>query len=153
MDLVKEYGYVVELRGGDAMIRFMRTSACGRCQACGMLSTQNEIVVSVPNTLGAEQGDRVGVSIRMRKALGASAIAYAFPLVMLILGAFVGWLLSAVWHVFAGVDVTMALCALGFAIIAFPLLRLAAPLYKRQVTNVYDMMEVVKPDGSRIQQP
>ncbi len=151
MDMVKEYGRVVELRGGDAMIKFMRTSACGKCHACGMLSSQNEIVVNVPNTLGAEEGDRVGVRIRMRKALGASAIAYAFPLLMLILGALVGWLLSGVWHVFAGVDVTMALCALGFAVLAFPIMRLAAPLYQRQVTNVYDMTEVVKRDGNHIQ--
>ena len=151
MEMIKEYGQVVELRGSEAMIKFMRTSACGRCHACGMLSSQNEIVVSVPNTLGAEIGDRVGVSIRIRKALGASAIAYVFPLGMLVLGAFVGWLLSAVWHVFAEPDVTMALCALGFAIIAFPLMRLAAPLYKRQVTNVYDMTEVIKPDLRHIQ--
>jgi sigma-E factor negative regulatory protein RseC len=151
MDMIKEHGFVVELRGGDAMIKFMRTSACGRCQACGMLSTQNEIVVNVPNTLGAEKGDRVSVNIRMRKALSASVIAYAFPLVMLVLGALVGWLLSAVWHVFAGTDVTMALCAIGFAIIAFPIMRLALPLYKRQVTNVYDMTEVVKPDGTHVQ--
>jgi len=153
MDMVKEYGQVVELRGGDAMIRFIRTAACGRCHACGMLSTQNEIVVSVPNTLGARAGDRVAVRIRMRKALGASVIAYAFPLLMLVLGALAGWLLSAVWHVFAEVDVTMALCAIGFAVIAFPLMRLAAPLYRRQVTNVYDMAEVVRPDGSRAEQP
>jgi len=153
MDMIKEYGQVLELRGDDAMVKFMRTSACGRCHACGMLSSQNEIVVSVPNTLDAAEGDRVGVRIRMRKALGASAIAYAFPLVMLILGAFVGWLLSGVWHIFAGVDVTMALCALGFAVIAFPLMRLAAPLYKRQVTNVYDMTEVVRMDDHGTQQP
>ena len=131
MDTMKEYGRVVETKGDVAMVKFIRTSACGRCHACGMLSTQSEIVVAVPNTLGAKPGDRVAVNIRMQKALGASALAYVFPLFMLILGAFFGWLLAGVWHVFEGVDVTMALCAVIFAILAFPLLRLARPLYSR----------------------
>lgn len=145
METMKEYGRVVAIKGGDAMIKFIRTSACGRCHACGMLSTQNEIVVGVQNSLGAKVGDQVAVNILMRKALGASVVAYVFPLLMLILGAVAGWLLSAVWHVFEGVDVTMALCALGFAAIAFPLLKLASPLYKKQVTNVYTMAEVKRP--------
>lgn len=145
METMKEYGRVVAIEGDDAMIKFIRTSACGRCHACGMLSTQNEIVVGVKNSLGAKVGDRVAVNILMRKAVSASVIAYVFPLLMLILGALAGWLLSAVWGVFEGVDVTMALFALGFAVIAFPLLKLASPLYKKQVTNVYTMAEVKKP--------
>jgi hypothetical protein len=68
-----------------------------------------------------------------------------------VLGAFVGWLLSAVWHVFAGTDVTMALCALAFAILAFPLLRLASPLYSRRVANVYTMAEVQKTGEGKAQ--
>ncbi len=144
MDTMKETGVVVEIKGGDAMVKFVRTSACGRCNACGMLSTQNQIVVSVPNSLGAEMGDRVTVSIVMKKALGASAIAYVFPLVMLVLGAFIGWLLSAVWHLFANTDVTMAICAIVFAVLAFPVLKLATPLFSKKVENVYSMAEVIK---------
>lgn len=142
METMKEYGIVVDIKGDDAMVKFVRTSACGRCRACGMLSTQNQIVVSIPNILGAAIGDRVAVNIVMRKALGASAIAYVFPLAMLGIGAFVGWLFSAVWQVFSGVDVTMALFALAFAILAFPLLRLASPLYNKKVANVYTMEEI-----------
>lgn len=142
---MKEYGRVVAIEGADAMIKFVRTSACGRCHACGMLSGQNEIVVNVPNTMGAEVGDRITINIRIKKALGASAIAYVFPLVMLILGAFFGWLLTDVWHVFKIADVTMAICAIIFAVVAFPLMKLASPLYSRQVTNVYTMEEVRKP--------
>jgi sigma-E factor negative regulatory protein RseC len=146
MDTMKEYGRVVDVKGDIAMVKFIRTSACGNCHACGMLSTQSEIVVAVPNTLGAQPGDRVAVSIRMKKALGASAIAYVFPLFMLILGAFIGWLLSAAWGIFEGVDVTMALSALVFAVLAFPLLRLARPLYSRRVSNVYTMADIKNSD-------
>ncbi len=143
-ETMREYGHVVELRGGDAMVKFVRTSACGRCHACGMLSTQNQIVVNVPNTRDAAVGDDVAIEIKMRKALGASAIAYVFPLVMLVLGALAGWLLSGVWHVFKGTDVTMALCALAFAVLAFPLMRVASPLFSRRVADVYTMADVKK---------
>ncbi len=148
MDTMKEYGLVTGVKGDIAMVKFIRTSSCGQCHACGMLSTQNEIIVAVPNTLHAREGDRVAVSIVMKKALGASAIAYVFPLAMLILGAVFGWLFSAVWHVFSGVDVTMALCALVFAVLAYPLMRLASPLYSKKVSNVYTMVEVVRYDES-----
>lgn len=146
METMKEYGRVVAIEGADAMIKFIRTSACGRCHACGMISGQNEIVVNVPNTMGAEVGDRVAINIRMKKALGASAIAYVFPLVMLVLGGIVGWLLAGVWHIFKSVDATEAICAIIFAALAFPLMKLASPLYSRQVTNVYTMEEVKKPE-------
>ena len=121
-------------------MKFTRSAACGRCHACGMLSTQNEIVILVENELGAQVGEHVAVSIRIRKALSASAIAYLFPLLMLVIGVLLGWLLSARWHVFKVPDVTMALFGLGFALLAFVLLKIAAPLYNRKVTNVYRMV-------------
>lgn len=144
MDTMKEYGLVTDIRGDIAMVKFIRTSACGHCHACGMLSTQSEIVVAIPNTLNSQTGDQVAVHIVMKKALGASIIAYVVPLVMLGLGALFGWLLSAVWHIFAEVDVTMALCAIIFVILAYPILRIAGPLYNRKIANVYTMAEVKK---------
>lgn len=140
MDNLTEYGRVVKVEGGVAHVKFVRTSACGKCQACGMLSTQNEIVVQVDNECGAAVGDLVQVSIRMKKAMRASVLAYVFPLAMLILGAWVGWLLSAQWHVFHNADTAMALCAVIFAILSFFLLKLAAPLYNKSVGNVYRMV-------------
>lgn len=140
MDNLTEYGQVVDIQGGVAHVKFVRTSACGKCHACGMLSTQNEIVVQVDNDSHAAVGDLVAVSIRMKKAMRASVLAYVFPLVMLILGVLVGWLLSAQWHVFANPDTTMALCAIVFAVLSFFLLKWAAPLYNKSVGNVYRMV-------------
>ncbi len=145
MDNLTEYGQVVDIKGDTAQVKFIRTSACGRCQACGMLSNQNEIVVQVKNEFEAKVGDSVAVSIRMKKAMRASLLAYVFPLFMLILGAFAGWLLSDVWHVFQNVDVTMALCAVIFAVLSFFLLKLAAPLYNKSVGNVYRMVGKAAP--------
>jgi sigma-E factor negative regulatory protein RseC len=135
-----EYGEVVRVDSGVAFVKFCRTSACGRCKACGMLSGQNEIVVEVPNTQDARVGDLVSVQITTRKAVKASAIAYVFPLVMLIFGIVLGWLLSKVWHIFDNADTVMAICAIIFVLLSFLLLKIASPLYNKTVTNVYTML-------------
>lgn len=140
MENITEYGEVVKIKNNQADVKFMRSAACGGCHACGMLANQNEIVVTVENELNAEVGDRVAVSIRIGKALGASALAYVFPLLMLILGVALGWLLSSVYHVFDNSDMTMALFGLGFALLSFVLLKITAPLYNKKVTNVYRMV-------------
>lgn len=141
MENLTEYGKVTEINGSVAHVKFTRTSACGRCHACGMLSNQNEITVQVENELGAAVGDQVAVSIRVRKAMGASALAYVFPLIMLLLGVLLGWLLSSVWGLFANIEMTMALCGLGLTLVSFVLLKIAAPLYNKKVSNVYKMVD------------
>ncbi len=135
-----EYGEVVRIDGGTAFVKFCRSSACGKCKACGMLSGQNEIVVEVPNTQNAGVGDFVSVQITTRKAMKASAIAYVFPLIMLILGFGLGWLLSNVWHIFENTDTLMAICAIIFVLLSFLLLKIASPLYNKTVANVYTMI-------------
>ena len=135
-----EYGEVVDIQGETAFVRFRRTSACGKCHACGMMSGQNEIVVCVPNTQDAQVGDLVAVNITIKKALRASVIAYIFPLIMLVFGVVLGWLLSDVWHLFKNMDTVMAICAIIFVILSFLLLKIASPLYNKTVKNVYTML-------------
>ena len=136
-----EYGEVVDIKGNTAYVKFCRSAACGRCGACGMLSNQNEIVIEIPNDLNAEIGNYVSVQIKVQKALRASAIAYIFPLIMLIFGVFVGWLLSDVWGIFSNPDIVMAVCGIIFAILSFLLLKMASPLYNKTVSNVYKMVD------------
>lgn len=142
MNDITEYGEVIKTDGDTAHIRFKRSSACGRCRACGMLSNQSEIVVQVSNTMGAKAGDLAAVSIRIQKALRASALAYVFPLAMLITGVFAGWLLSSVLGVFENADLAMAFLGVLFAVLSFVLLKLAAPSYNKSVSSVYKMVDV-----------
>jgi len=136
-----EYGQIVDIKDNIAYVKFCRTSACGSCKACGMMAGQNEIIVEVPNTLNAKLGEMVAVAIAMKKAIKASGIAYLFPLLMLVFGVVLGWLLSNVWNVFANADLTMALSAVIFVLLSFLLLKVAAPLYNKTVRNVYTMVE------------
>ncbi len=146
-----EFGLVVKIEDQTAFVRFMRSSACGKCKACGMLSTQNEIIVEVPNDIGARVGEYVEVSIVMKKAIKASAIAYMFPLIMLFVGMLFGWLLTDVWHIFANRDPVMAICSLIFAVLSFLLLKIASPLYNKTVSRVYTMVSVKKEEDKEIE--
>ncbi len=143
---MNEYGRVVKIEGRNAFVQFRRTSACGKCRACGMMAGQNEIIVEVPNEINAKVGQLVEVNIVMKKAIGASAIAYMFPLIMLALGVVLGWLLTDIWGVFTNRDVTMAISALIFAALSFLLLKLASPLYNKTVNRVYSMIGVKDKD-------
>jgi sigma-E factor negative regulatory protein RseC len=137
-----EYGEVVEIIDGIAHVKFCRTAACGKCGACGLQSNQYEIVVEMPNDLNAAVGDFVSVSIKGKKAIKATVIAYIFPLIMLFAGVFVGWLLSSVWGIFTDTEITMAVCAIIFAVSSFFLLKLAYPLYNKTVSNIYAMVRI-----------
>lgn len=135
-----EYGEVVEIIDDIARVRFHRTAACEKCGACGLRSNQYEIVVEMPNDLGTVEGDFVSVNIKEKKAIKATIIAYIFPLIMLFVGVFVGWLLSTVLGVFSDQDITMAVCGIIFAVLSFLLLKLAYPLYNKTVSNIYTMV-------------
>lgn len=135
-----EYGEVMEIKDDIALVRFQRTAACEKCGACGLQSNQYKIDVEMPNDLGAAVGDFVSVRIKEKKAMKATVIAYVFPLMMLFAGIFAGWLLSSVLGVFSDTEVTMAVCAVIFAVSSYFLLKLAYPLYNKTISNIYTMV-------------
>ncbi|MFR4700246.1 MAG: SoxR reducing system RseC family protein, partial [Christensenellaceae bacterium] len=48
-----ERGTVVGINGGDVDVMFKRTSACGKCCACGMMVGSDEMTIPLKNTIGA----------------------------------------------------------------------------------------------------
>ena len=58
-----ERGVVSRVEGETADVVFKRSSACGKCQACGRLKDMSEITVDVKNTLRAGPGDRVEICL------------------------------------------------------------------------------------------
>ena len=55
---MQEFGEITEIHGDKANILFKRTSACGRCGACGMLANMDNITIQAENTLNAKVGQR-----------------------------------------------------------------------------------------------
>jgi sigma-E factor negative regulatory protein RseC len=69
--------------------------------------------ISLPNTLGAKEGDRVMVDLSPKRVVQASLLAYAVPLVLLIAGVLVGSRIAD-W---AGLVLGVAACGLGYLIL------------------------------------
>jgi len=105
-------GLVTGVQDGNAHIHFMRSSACAHCGAC-LTVGDTEMEITLPNTLGAKEGDRVAVDLSPKKVVQASLLAYALPLALLIAGVLVGSKIAD-W---AGLALGVAACGCGYLIL------------------------------------
>ena len=105
-------GLVTSIKDGTAQIRFLRGSACAHCGACLSVG-DSEMEISLPNTLGAKEGDRVAVDLAPKRLVQASLIAYAVPLVLLIAGVFIG----SRYADWAGLALGIAACGISYLIL------------------------------------
>ena len=107
-------GLVTSVSDGTARIRFLRGSACAHCGAC-LTVGDSEMEISLPNTLGAKEGDRVAVDLSPKRVVQASLIAYAVPLVLLIAGVIIGSRFAD-WM---GLALGLVACGISYLILRF----------------------------------
>ncbi|MEF9864183.1 MAG: SoxR reducing system RseC family protein [Christensenellaceae bacterium] len=138
---MKECGTITKIEGDTAYVLFLRTSACAKCGACGMLAANNNITVTMQNKLHAKIDDKVEVEFTAKNALSSSAIAYIFPLIMMFVGVWLGYVIPQT--VFPVKDVFAAILGIVFAAIAFLVLKLLNPFFKKKFANVYTMMKII----------
>ena len=105
-------GLVTSIKDGTAQIRFLRGSACAHCGAC-LTVGDSEMEISLPNTLGAKEGDRVAVDLSPNRVVQASLLAYALPLALLIAGVFIG----SRYADWAGLALGVGACGLSYLIL------------------------------------
>ncbi|HWQ59378.1 MAG TPA: SoxR reducing system RseC family protein [Clostridia bacterium] len=132
---MRQTGVVVESRGKTAVVRFQKSGACGRCNACFRLG-DSEAEVEIDNLLGAREGDEVVIELHGKSVFRASLIVYGVPLLALVTGAAMG----SVWG-----DLTAALAALLFAAGAFFILRALEPRFSRMREFKPRMVEILEP--------
>ncbi|NCB29945.1 MAG: hypothetical protein EOM66_00880 [Clostridia bacterium] len=89
MEELCRMGKVISLSGKTAVVRFMRSDACGHCNACFHLGSQ-EADIEIVNTADAEVGDVVSIELRGSSMVRASLIMYGIPLIGLLAGVLVG---------------------------------------------------------------
>lgn len=112
-------GEVVEAKGGLVSVVFDRPTACANCNGClGKRCTRIDLKTN------AAVGDILDVQMPDKNILGASSIAYVIPLLMFIVGLFIGAALHAPLGISLEKDLFIALSAmiclgLGFAITAW----------------------------------
>lgn len=129
-----------------ADIRFERPEACKKCGACGALSQTGSISLKAD----CKVGDWVRVEYPEGRFLEATAIAYVIPLVGLLAGIGLGWLLGG------GGDGGMLLGALGGLGIAVGVLYLVEKRvsghaeWTPRVTAVYDELPTTEDIGCQV---
>lgn len=120
-------GIVTKVVNNQATVRFTRGKMCAHCGAC-LAVGEKELELTVENTLGAEIGDAVSVSIPSRKVVQASLLAYLIPLACLLIGVGLGSLINDV-------------CAMVFGIVgcgaAFLILRLMEKQRKKKNSDAF----------------
>ncbi len=131
---MRQTGKVIELKGKKAVVRFVRSDACGHCNACFRLGS-NEADIEIDNTLKAKLDDVVGIEMHGKSVLKASLLLYGLPLVALLVGAFIGS--------FKG-DLYSALAGLLFAAGAFFILRAFEPKFSRMTEFKPRMVEIME---------
>jgi sigma-E factor negative regulatory protein RseC len=90
--MLKETGVVEKASPETAVVLVERSSACEQCRsrgACQVFSGRT-LRVEVPNELGAEEGDRVEVSLPGASVLKVSFLVYLVPVAALVIGAYLG---------------------------------------------------------------
>jgi len=137
---MNEFGEVASVEGNIATVKFIRSSACGKCTARGMSADQQEININVINTKSAVVGQMVNVKIDSKKALFSSAVAYVFPLIMLILGVGLGYVLASRDIIMSDADMLGALLGIGFTLGAFLIIKLLDKFFKKKIVATYKMI-------------
>lgn len=90
---MNQQGYIIEIVDNKtAKLKMQRHSACASCGKCQTLSSESkEILVEVDNSIGAKPGDHVEVNMENMNVLKATALAYAVPLIFLLVGTIVSY--------------------------------------------------------------
>jgi len=133
---------VVQVEKDTAYVLFKRSSACGKCQACGMLKDMSEITVSVENTLRAQEGDQVALQFSDGQFFKSSLMAYIFPLIMLITGVFLGYYIHSAFNMNLPADILAAILGIGLTAMAFLAIRLLEPRFRKKLTGTFSMVSV-----------
>ena len=139
------YEYNAETKMAD--IHFDRPDACKKCGACGSGSQQGTITLKAD----CKVGDWVRVEMPEGRFLEATAIAYVIPLVGLLAGIGLGWLVGA------GKDGWMLMGALAGLAIAVGILYLVdkrvsgRPEWTPHVTAVYEELPDEQQIGCQVQ--
>jgi len=91
--MATELGYVVKIKGKNAIVRTRRMEACEGCSehdVCHGTGNIKENEFEAKNPINAALGDTVILEFNSFKLVKLSFLLYVFPVIALIAGAFIG---------------------------------------------------------------
>ncbi len=89
---MEEHGIIVECRGATALVKTRRGSSCDNCsskKSCKPLE-QNDMLIEVDNTIGAEVGQDVIFTVGAGSVIKAGVLFYLVPVLSFIVGVVLG---------------------------------------------------------------
>lgn len=92
---MNKIGVITEIGNGEAIVMVGSAKTCGNC-GCGALTRKNGELcdnhryIKVKNTIDGKVGDPVNIEFETLKMLKTSAMLYLLPLIMLVVGIFLG---------------------------------------------------------------
>lgn len=86
---MRETGSIIAVSGKTATIQLLQGDKCEGCNVCSAFG-ENKMHVDALNNIGAKVGDLVEVDVEPKEVLKSSMIVFIFPLLMMIVGYFVG---------------------------------------------------------------
>ena len=119
--MATEEGIVIKIDSQTAWVKTTKTSACKSCSArssCHTMGGGKEMEVEAINRVGAKVGEKVVLSFDTSPLLKATFLLYVFPIITMIIGAFLGQKMA----VLLNFDTSMLSAMMGFSFFGLTLL-------------------------------
>lgn len=89
-----ETGIVIKQKENYVTVKLERREACAKCRACTAGFETKDMIIEAENICHAQEGDQVEISLEQSNFLKAVLIMYTIPLISLLSGLGVGYLIS-----------------------------------------------------------
>jgi sigma-E factor negative regulatory protein RseC len=119
--MATEEGIVIKIDSQTAWVKTTKTGACEACSArssCQTMGGGKEMEVEAINRAGAKVGQKVVLSFDTSPLLKATFLLYVFPIIAMVVGAFIGQKMAA----FLNFDPSMVSALMGFSFFGLTLL-------------------------------
>ncbi len=117
-EILIEEGIVVARQNGIAEVEVFPAQSCEECSAKIFCKPDKDKknIVHVENSIGADVGDSVRIEIKGKSVLAASFNLYGIPLIILLVGIFLG---SSIFSEYKLVDLYSAFFGIGLTSIYY----------------------------------
>lgn len=117
-EILFEEGIVISRENGIAEVEVFPAQSCEECSAKIFCKPDKDKknIVHVENSIGADVGDSVRIEIKGKSILSASFLLYGIPLLILIVGMFLGMFLFSSYK---QIELYSALFSIGLVAIYF----------------------------------
>ncbi|GAA0724494.1 SoxR reducing system RseC family protein [Clostridium malenominatum] len=134
---MNQVGYVSSVNGDKVNVMFKRMSGCGdSCATCSGGCESPPLLLDMDNTLLAKPGDVVEVTMEDNTFFKLTFFAYALPLMFMLLGIGVGYILTKN-------ELTSAFSGLGFLAISYGILRIVNNNHKKNHKESVSLVRII----------